>query len=157
MLKRFLVAHDDSLTDWEPAFVDAMSNEEAIEHYLKTVYSKDSVFREHVQDLRNVDAFVGSLVFSTADEKIDFMNGHRLRSPEFIQSRISNFFAEEPSLGETFWKYLTTEDPSVIDDETYEFVAAKSPEGVIAIEASAIRLLKPTASAAQMARLRARR
>jgi hypothetical protein len=142
MLKRFLVAHDDSLTDWEPAFVDAASNDAAIEHYLRCVYSKDSTFREHVQDLRNVEAFVGSLVFSTADEKIDFMNGHRIRSPEFIQNRVCNFFAEEPSLGETFWQYLTTEDPNVLSEETYAFVAAKSPGGVIAIETSTIRVLK---------------
>ncbi|MRW94872.1 hypothetical protein GJ699_33460 [Duganella sp. FT80W] len=143
MLKRFLVAHDDSLTDWEPAFVDAASNDAAIKHYLRCVYAKDSTFREHVKDLRNVDAFVGSLVFSTAEEKIDFMNGHRTRSPEFIQGRICDFFAEEPSLGETFWQYLTTEDPSVLDEETYEFVATKSPDGVIAIEASTIQLLTP--------------
>lgn len=143
MLKRFLVAHDDSLTDWEPAFVDAASNDAAIEHYLRSVYSKDITFREHVHDLHNVDAFVGSLVFSTAEEKIDFMNGNRIRSPEFIQRRVSNFFAEEPSLGETFWRYITTEDPGVLNEETYAFVAAKSPDGVIAIDTSTIRLLPP--------------
>jgi hypothetical protein len=46
---------------WDPAFVTSTSPTAAIREYLRQIYSKDAVFREHVQDLRTSDAFVGGL------------------------------------------------------------------------------------------------
>jgi hypothetical protein len=141
MLKRYLVAHDDSITEWAPAFVNAGSPEEAIGQYMQQIYSKDFVFREHVQDLRSFESFLGKLIYATCEEKNRFMNGDRNPAPEIIHKRISNFFADEPKFGEKFREYMECEDASLIDDEIYEFIAVRDPDGVVAIEESSIRVL----------------
>lgn len=143
MLKRYFVAHDDSITEWEPVFVDATSADAAIEQYMLQIYSKDLYFRQHVQELHDVESFVGGLVFSTEEEKIQFMNGDCTRTPEFIQRRIRNFFEETPELGEKFWKYVETEDARMIDEAIFEFIARRDTDGIVAIEEAQIRVLVP--------------
>ncbi|WP_072790958.1 hypothetical protein [Duganella sacchari] len=141
MLKRYFVAHEDSISMWEPAYVTAISPAAAVREYLRKIYSKDSDFREHVCDLRYVDAFVGGLVYPTAEEQIAFMDGVRNESPELTRRRVQEFFSQCPEHGETFLKYIDTEDVSVITEAVYEYIAAQDPSGVIAIEEDKIRVL----------------
>ncbi|WP_297832603.1 hypothetical protein [Pseudomonas sp.] len=146
MLKRYLVAHDDSITEWEPAYVNAGSPEEAIGHYMQQIYSKDFVFREHVQDLRSFESFLGKLIYATCEDKDRFMDGDRTPAPETVCKKIRKFFADEPELGERFRKYLECEDASLIDDAIYEFIAIRDSDGVVAIEESSIRILEQPTS-----------
>lgn len=141
MLKRYFVAHDDSITEWEPVFVDATSADAAVGQYMLQIYSKDLFFRQHVQELHDVGSFVGGLVFSTEEEKIQFMNGDRTRTSEFIRNRIRNFFEDAPEIGENFWRYVETEDVSMIDESIYEFIATRDTDGIVAIEEAKIRVL----------------
>lgn len=134
ILRRYLVAHEDSLTMWEPAFVTTTSATAAVEQYLKQVYSKDSVFREHVLDLRYVDAFVGSLVYPTAEDQMAFMEGVRKDTPELTRERINEYFAQRPDFGEIFLRYVDTQDVNIINDDIYEFIAVRDPDGIVAIE-----------------------
>ena len=143
MLKRYFVAHDDSITEWEPVFVDATSADAAVGQYMLQIYSKDLFFRQHVQELHDVGSFVGGLVFSTEEEKIQFMNGDCTRTPEFVQRRIRNFFEDAPELGEKFWKYVETEDARMIDEAIFEFIASRDTDGIVAIEEAQIRVLVP--------------
>lgn len=142
MLKRYLVAHDDSITEWEPAFVHASSNEEAVKKYLHQIYSKDSVFREHVQQIRSFESFLGQLIYATCEEKISFINGDRTPSSETVRKRIKNFFSDEPRLGERFLEYVESENTELIDEEIYEFIAVRDPDGIVAIEEESIRILE---------------
>lgn len=142
MLKRYLVAHDDSITEWEPAFVNARSTDEAIKKYLHRIYSKDSFFREHVQELRTFESFLGQLIYATCEEKISFMNGDRTPLPETVRERINNFFSDEPRLGARFLEYIESENLELIDDEIYEFIAVRDPDGIVAIEQESIRVIE---------------
>lgn len=141
MLKRYFVAHEDSISMWEPVFVTSVSPAAAVEEYLRQVYSKDDVFREHVNDLRYVDSFVGGLVYSTLEEQMAFMDGVRNESPELVRDRVKEFFSKCPELGETFLDYIDTEDVNVISDAVYEYIAVRDPSGIIAIEEETIRAL----------------
>lgn len=142
MLKRYFVAHDDSITDWEPAFVHANSTEEAVKKYLRQVYSKDCFFREHVQELHSCESFLGKLIYASCDEKIAFMNGDRTPLPETVRKRIDQFFSDAPKLGERFWDYIESKNTKLIDDEIYEYIAIKDPDGIVAIEQESIRVLQ---------------
>lgn len=142
MLKRYLVAHDDSITEWEPAFVHANSTEEAIKKYLHRIYSKDSFFREYVQELRTFESFLGQLIYATCEEKISFMNGDRTPLPETVREKINSFFSDEPKLGDRFWEYVKSEKKELISDEIYEFIAVRDPDGIVAIEQESIRVLE---------------
>ncbi len=142
MLKRYLVAHDDSITEWEPAFVHASSTEEAIKKYLRKIYSKDSFFREHVQQLRSFESFLGQLVYATCEEKINFLNGDRTPTSDTVRQKIKSFFSDEPILGERFLEYVETENTALIDDAIYEFIAVREPDGIVAIEQESIRILE---------------
>jgi hypothetical protein len=141
MLKRFLVAHEDSLSMWEPAYVTATSPSAAVEEYLKRVYSKDFVFREHVLDLYHVDAFVGGLIYPTAEDQLALMEGVRQDTPERVQECVRKFFSHRPEFGEIFLNYLDTKDASIVSDDVYEYIAVRDPDGIIAIEEEKILTL----------------
>lgn len=120
---------------WDPAFVTSTSPTAAIREYLRQVYSKDEVFREHVQDLCAADAFVGSLVYNTVDEITALFNGHRNEAPEQVHKRVQAFFSDCPEHGDVFWKYVETEDVSLISEAIYEYIAERDTDGIVAIEA----------------------
>ncbi|MYM26403.1 hypothetical protein GTP46_27620 [Duganella sp. FT135W] len=126
---------------WDPAFVTSTSPTAAIREYLRQVYSKDAVFREHVQDLRSSDAFVCGLVYNTVDEITALFNGHRNEAPEQVHKRVQDFFSDCPEHGDVFWKYVETEDVSLISEAIYEYIAERNTDGIVAIEASKIPTL----------------
>ena len=141
MLKRFLVAHEDSLSMWEPAYVTSTSPAAAVEEYLKRVYSKDDVFREHVLDLYHVDAFLGGLVYPTAEDQMALMEGVRQDTPARVRECVMKFFSQRPEFGEIFMNYLETKDESIVSDDVYEYIAMRDPDGIIAIEEEQILTL----------------
>jgi len=126
---------------WDPAFVTSSSPAAAIREYLRQVYSKDEVFREHVQDLCAADAFVGRLVYNTVDEITALFNGQRNEAPEQVHNRVQAFFSDCPEYGDIFWRYVETEDVSLISEEIYEYIAERDTDGIVAIEASKIPTL----------------
>jgi hypothetical protein len=141
MFKRYLVAHEDSISMWEPAFVTSTSPTEAVNEYLRQVYSKDSTFREHVRDLCHIDGFTGGLVYSSFEEQMALENGVRNESPELVFQRLKDFFSQAPELGEIFLNYHDTEDADVLSDAVYEYIAVRDPDGFIAIEEDKILAL----------------
>lgn len=141
MLNRYLVAHEDSITMWDPVFVTSASPADAVKKYLKQVYSKDETFREYVQDLHDIEAFVGGLVYATEEEILSFASGILDEAPEKVRRRVQEFFSENPVLGAVFLQYVETEDVKVIDDAIYEYIAERDPDGIVAIETAKIQCL----------------
>jgi hypothetical protein len=137
MMKRFLVLHGDD-AQRDPAFVNALSADEAVELYLRKVYSLDPVFRQYVQDLRNFESFLGQLIWTTVEEKERFMNGERSPNPELITARVDAFFVRDPGLGVSFVEYLSHKDADRLSEAIYEYIAATDSDGIVAIDEALI-------------------
>ena len=138
-MKRYLICSRDlSVAKWAPEAVLANSEEEALQKYLKSVYSKDDLFRESVLDLAVNAGFVEQFYLSSEHEKRRFnKTGTVGTEDEVVKSRIKAFFAPRPELGERFIQYMETEDASVISDDVFEYIALKETDfqhGLVAID-----------------------
>jgi len=124
-MKRYLIcSSDESVMSWNPQAVLADSEDDAIQKYLKAIYSKDDVFRESVLDLAINVSFVEQFYLSSEHEKKRFYEtGTAGTEQEVVTSRIRAFFAKRPELGEKFLQYMETEDKSLIGDDVFEYIA----------------------------------
>lgn len=138
-MKRYLIcSRDESVAKWSPQAVIADSEEEALQKYLKAVYSRDKLFRESVLDLAVNSGFVEQFYLSSEHEKRRFdKTGTVGTEEEVVKSRVKAFFASRPQLGERFLQYMETEDAAVVGDDIFEYIALSetaSQHGLISLD-----------------------
>ncbi|WP_139260394.1 hypothetical protein [Duganella sacchari] len=140
MLKHYLVAStDDSIIHWEPKLVAAESSEDALQKYLRVIYSKDEVFRESVLDLTINFGFVSRFILETPEEHRHYnKKGSVITKMSTVHQRVRKFFATEYSFAERFLQYMKTQNPTLIDNDMYAYIAATEPEGLIAVDLESI-------------------
>lgn len=143
MGRRFLVASDDeSVSDWEPVVVLAESTEEAIDRYLRVVYSQDPSFRANVLELTVNCSFVEQFFLATPEASSQFDTTGRVDYDlDVVKSRVRKFFSDRPEIGEKFVRYMDTRDASHLDEEVFEFISAADPSGIVALDIDEIRHL----------------
>jgi hypothetical protein len=138
-MKRYLICSRDlSVDKCAPQAVLADSEDEALWKYLKSVYSKDDLFRQSVLDLSVNAGFVEQFYLSSEHEQRRFnKTGTIGTEDEVVKSRIKAFFASRPELGDRFFRYMETEDATAINDDVFEYIALKETDfqhGLIAID-----------------------
>lgn len=144
-MKRYLICStDESVTRWAPQAVLAETAEQAVTLYLKAVYSKDETFRDSVLDLTVNMTFVERFYLASEHEKARFhTNGGTGTESEIIKARVRAFFAGRPELGETFVRYMETEDRSLINDDMFEYIVMNETDdhGFVALDPDSVPLL----------------
>lgn len=143
--KRFLIcACDESVVHWIPRAVMAESTADALQRYLRAVYSKDQAFRDAVLDLSVNMSFVERFyLFSDQEQKHFGDTGIAGTENEIVISRVKAYFAERQDLGERFLQYMDTENKSLIDDEIFEFIAINESEpnhGFVALDPESLEV-----------------
>jgi hypothetical protein len=115
MMKRYLVAAaDSSVIERPPVLVCASSADDAIRKFNKEIASKEATFRESVLDLTVNVSWVERFYLSSEQESARFAaTGTTGTEEEIVRSRILQFFTDRPDLGETFLRYMATEDKRV--------------------------------------------
>lgn len=143
MSKRFLVASDDEpVSAWEPVVVFAECEEEAIDQYLRVVYSKDRCFRDSVLALTINCSFIEKFfIVSPSDIQSFESTGKVDYDWDVVKARVRRFFEARPDLGEQFVRYMDTQDTSCINEEVFEFISAADPSGIVALDIDEIRQL----------------
>lgn len=121
---KYLVIGADDFDLADARLVTADAPENALDTYLRTVESRNPVFREHVLDLSINMTFVEQFHLSSEQEKERFtVSGEVGTEGALITSRVRRFFAARPDIGERFIAYMGTEDPNLINDSVFEFIA----------------------------------
>jgi hypothetical protein len=134
-----VVSEDEPATDAVPVIVSAADSAEAIDKYLRKVYSKDEVFREGVLDRSIHMSFAERFFIVTDKEKRYFGRGTLRVDMAVVEERIRAYFSDNPSVGEKFIAYIQTGDEALFDDEAFEVIAASDTTGVAALEMSNIQ------------------
>lgn len=135
---------DESIGRQKPLCVVADSAPEALQKYLRQVYSKGALFRKHVLDLAVNLTFVERFYLSSLQEQNRFYEtGICGTENQIIQSRIKIYFSERPEFGELFLQFMETQDQSLISDDIFEFIAISETEDehgfdVIALDISGV-------------------
>jgi len=144
MTKQYLVASsDEGLKTWPPFIVEVDSPDQAIDKFLRQIYSKDPDFREFVCDMSINCSFIERFFIATSAEKRQFDETGRVDYDlKVIAKRVRKFFARRPELGEKFLRYMDTRDESELDDEVFEFISAADPSGILAFDIESIPRLR---------------
>ncbi|NIA54754.1 hypothetical protein HAV22_14030 [Massilia sp. TW-1] len=144
MNKQYLVASsEEGLETWPPFVVEANSPEQAIDKFLRQIYSKDPGFQEFVQDMSINCSFIERFFIATDAEKAQFDQSGRVDYDlEVIAKRVRDFFVNAPDLGEKFLRYMDTRDENELDDSVFEFISAADPRGVLALALDSIPRLR---------------
>lgn len=124
-MKRYLICSvDQPVSAWPPQAVLAKTPDEALQTYLRVVYSKDDAFRESVLDLSVNLSFVEQFYLASGQELDRFHStGVAGTESEIVRSRIRSFFQARPEMGEAFIRYMETEDRSLISDDIFGYIA----------------------------------
>jgi len=138
-MKKFLICScEESIVDCPPILTTAETEDEAIIKFLRSVYSRDLIFRESVLDLSVNMTFVERFYFENITERTIFDKKKKIIADiKSVKKRIERFFSAEPSFGEIFLDYMETKDPILISDDIFEFIAiseTKERHGHIAID-----------------------
>jgi hypothetical protein len=143
MKRKYLVASDDEpISAWEPVIVLADNKLDALERYLRVVYSKDPIFRQSVLDLSSNGSFLEKFFIVSPEGNEAFEKTGQLEYDlTTIKSRVMLFFSERPDLGDRFVSYMDTRDVSHMIQEVFEFISASDPTGLIALDMEEIRHL----------------
>lgn len=144
MTKQYLVASsDEGLKTWPPFIAEADCSDQAIDKFLRQVYSKDPDFRDFVLDMSVNCSFIERFFIATDAEKTQFDETGRVDYDlKVIAERVRNFFAKRPDLATKFLRYMDTRDESELDDDTFEFISAADPSGVLALDIESISRLR---------------
>lgn len=129
-MKKYLICStDESAMRQKPQWVIAESGPEAMQKYLRLVYSKDEMFREWVLEIAVNMTFIERFyLFSPQVTQRFRETGVCVPEEQIVQSRVKSFFAERPELGEHFLQFMETEDHSLISDDIFEFIAISQTE-----------------------------
>ncbi|MEB0014529.1 hypothetical protein QN416_23315 [Glaciimonas sp. Cout2] len=120
---------DESVVRQKPRCVVAESGPEALQKYLRLVYSKDPQFRKSVLDLAVNLTFVERFYLSSPQEQDRFHEtGVCGTEIQIVQSRVKIYFSERPEFGERFLQFMETQDQSLISDDIFEFIAVSETE-----------------------------
>ncbi|MBC8641567.1 hypothetical protein IAG25_32610 [Caballeronia sp. EK] len=144
-MKQFLVcSSDQSISRSFGYIVEASTDNEAREVYLRQVYAKDEVFREAVLDRAINAAFADRFYVQTPQETYRYNEtGLASVTDEVIADRVRQFFASKPDLGESYLAYLNDGDESRLNDDFFEFAAVHGDfGGVDALEIAALPKLE---------------
>lgn len=144
MIKQYLVASsDEGLKTWPPFIVEADRSDQAIDKFLRQVYSKDPEFRDFVLDMSINCSFIERFFIATGAEKTQFDETGRVDYDlKVIAKRVRKFFTKRPDLGEKFLSYMDTRNESELDDDVFEFISAADPSGILAFDIEAIPRLR---------------
>lgn len=144
MTKQYLVASlDEGLKTWPPYIVEVNSPEQAVDKFLRQVYSKDAGFREFVLDMSMNCSFIERFFIATDVEKKQFDETGRVDYDlKVIAERIRVFFKKSPDLGEKFLRYMDSRNESEMDDSVFEFISAADTSGVLALDIESIPRLR---------------
>jgi hypothetical protein len=129
-MPEFIVVSED-----EPATEDGS---EAIDKFLRQIYSKDDVFREGVLDRCVNISFAERFFLVTDKENKDFEDGCLKPDLTVVGERIRAYFSAEPEVGEKYFAYLQSGDENILTDEVFEGIAASDPTGIAALEMAAL-------------------
>ena len=144
-MKRYLIVSvDEPVKNWSPKFVIAESSEIALLWFLRSVRSKNHIFREGVLDLSLNMSFAERFYLSTEQENDRFVETATAGTePEIIQSRVRSFFSVRPELGDVYLQFMDSGDTKLITDEMFEFISCATPEesGLIALDLDVIEVL----------------
>ena len=145
-MRKFLICSTDvSVVEHPPMAVVAESADAALEKYLRCVWSKDRIFREHVLDLSINMSFLERFYLATDKEQARFDEDHSSGTElEIVVSRIKTYFSAKPEAGELFIRYMETKDASLIGDEVYEFIAVSEKQrdhGLMALDPELVQVL----------------
>lgn len=146
-MKPYLICSaDESVVHCSPVKVMASSSEEALSVYLKVVISKDETFRAFVLDLAANMSFAEQFYLATRLEQDRFdKTGSVGTEEEIARSRVKTYFAAQPALGEMYIRYMDTEDPTLIEEELFQFIAVNdkgSRDGFVALDLDLIPVIK---------------
>jgi hypothetical protein len=121
---KYLIVGADDFDLATARLVTAETAGNALDTYMRTVESRNPVFREHVLDLCVNMTFVEQFHLSSGQEKERFTASGEVGTEDaLIKSRVRRFFIARPDIGERFIAYMDTEDSSLIDDSVFEFIA----------------------------------
>lgn len=144
MTKQYLVTSlDEGLKTWPPFIVEVDSPEEAIDKFLRQVYSRDSDFREFVRDMSVNCSFIERFFLVTEAEKKEYDRTGKIDYDfDVISQRVRKFFSKRPDLGNRFLRYMETREECLLDDELFEFISASDPSGILALDIESIPRLR---------------
>lgn len=138
MLKKYLVLSDDGALKVPPAYVTAESASEAIHRYCKEIQSKERFMREHIEDLKHLGGFAGTLLLGHLTSVRAVKKGV---PNSVIHQKVMKFFDSRPDLGEQFLEYMEKRDVKVLSEALYEFVSERDTDDYYAIDEATVRLL----------------
>lgn len=129
-----VVSEDEPATEIPPVIVTAKDASEAIDKFLRQVYSKDDVFREGVLDRCVNMSFAERFFLVTDQEDEDFANGCLKPDLTVVGERIMAYFSTDPEVGEKYFAFLQSGDENILTDKVFEGIAASDPTGVAALD-----------------------
>ena len=130
-MKQFLVcSSDDAMSRSFGYVVEAETEVQARNTYLRQVYAKEQVFRDSVLDRAMNLSFLERFYIQTPQESYRFdETGLPSVTDEMVADRIRHFFAAKPEFGEAFLAYVGDGEISRVTDELFEFIAVNDDQG----------------------------
>lgn len=142
-MEQFLVYSVDEPADSGDTYVVlANSREEALTKYIKRIIALSELHRESVLDLSINVSFAERFHLASEHEVQRFTTtGEHGTEPELVRSRVRSFFSDRPDFGVAYLKYMDTEDPTLLSEEFFEFVALQFDLSELGIDAVPLRSL----------------
>lgn len=146
-MKDFLVLSWDEPAKPETLYrTRATSTEEALDKFIRQVHLPSDLFREWVRDTAVNGGFAERFHLASAQEVERLTrHGEYGTEPEVVRSRVAAFFKKRPDLSLAYQTYLDTEDPVLLTEELFEFIALQldpaSELGIQAIELASLPVL----------------